>query len=100
MQDKSLPDKDHRELFRAIHSVFVGKCKEVVKCLRGITPTDRMGIEKMINIVLCVYQSIHVLARNPDKLCWFLKTEGSNQQVSNEEEFKSFVKGEAESFPL
>ena len=97
MQDRSLPDKDNRELLRATHSVFVRKCKEVVKCLRGISPTDRLGIEKMINIALCVYQSI--LARNLCKL-WFLNTESSNHKALNEKEFKSFVKREAEGLSL
>ena len=34
MQERSLAVEDHRKLLIDIHSVFVGKCKEVIDCLQ------------------------------------------------------------------
>ena len=96
MQDKSLSEEDHRELLKALFSVFVGKCKDVITCLHGIT--ERQGIEKTINVALCIYQSI--LARNLCKL-WVLRNDESNdKKVLDEDEFKFFVHAEVENLWL
>ena len=94
MQDKSLSEEEHRELLEALFSLFVGKCKDVVTCLRGITPTERQGIEKAINVAMYIYQSI--LARNLCKL-WFLRNDESNDsKVLDDDQFKFFVHAELE----
>ena len=89
MQDRNLAVEDHRKLLIDIHSFFVGKCKEVIDCLLAM---DRHGIEEMVNVALCVYQSL--LARTLCKL-WFLNNEdGTNKNALNEENFNSFVREE------
>ena len=97
MQDKNLPEEDNRELLKTLQSVFVGKCKDVIASLRRIAPAEGKDIEKLINVGLYAYQSI--LARNLCKL-WFLNNECNEQKVVDEEEFKSFVKGEVEDLSL
>ena len=42
MQERSLAVEDQRKLLIDIHSVFVGKCKEVIDCLQMM---DRQSIE-------------------------------------------------------
>ena len=91
MQDKSLSEEDQRELLRFLHSIFVGKCKNVIESLERIMPVERQNIEKLLNVSLYAYESI--LARNLCKL-WFLvtKTNASNDERETENDFKSFVK--------
>ena len=92
MQDKALPGEDHKGLLMSLHSIFVGKCKEVIASLRRITPTEgNQEIEKLLNVALYTYQSM--LARNLCKL-WFLKNDENNGERKSDDEFKSFVKEE------
>ena len=93
MQEKHLSEEDHRDLLRSLHSLFVGKCKNVIESLRRITPDERQKVEKMLNVALYAYQSI--LARNLCKL-WFLMTKNdeSKNKKDNEDDFKSYVKEE------
>ena len=89
MQERNLAVEDHRKLLIDIYSIFVGKCKEVIDCLLAM---DRHGIEEMVNVALCVYQSL--LGRILCKL-WFLNNEdGTNKNALNEENFNSFVREE------
>ena len=89
MQDRNLAVEDHRKLLIDIHSFFVGKCKEVIDCLLAM---DRHGIEEMVNVALCVHQSL--LARTLCKL-WSLNNEDcTNKNALNEENFNSFVREE------
>ena len=91
MQDKSLSQEDQRELLRSLHSIFVGKCKDVIESLERIMPVERQNIEKLLNVSLYAYESI--LARNLCKL-WFLvtKSNASNDEREKENDFKLFVK--------
>ena len=92
MQDKALPAEDRKGLLMSIHSIFVGKCKEVIASLRRITPTEGdQEIEMLLNVALYAYQSM--LARNLCKL-WFLKSDENYGERKNDDEFKSFVKEE------
>ena len=89
MQDKNLTKEDHTELLMAVHSFFVGKCKDVLASLQRITSPER---EKLINVSLYCYQSL--LARNLCKL-WFLNNDKSNDKKPFDEDgFKVFVKEE------
>ena len=88
MQERNLAVEDHRKLLIDIHSVFEGKCKEVIDCLQMI---DRQGMEGLINVALCVYQSL--LARTLCKL-WFLINEDGTNNALIEKNFNSFVKEE------
>ena len=89
MQDKHLSEEDHGDLLKSLHSLFVGKYKNVIESLRRITPDERQKVEKMLNVALYAYQSI--LARNLCKL-WFLMTK--NNKKEKEDDFKSYVKDE------
>lgn len=95
IQDKNLPEEDHREVLRSLHSVFVAKCKEVIASLRRITPVERQNIERLLNVALYAYQSM--LARNLCKL-WFLMIKHDQRQ--SKEEFKAFVKEEVKDLAL
>ena len=87
MQERNLAVEDHRKLLIDIHSVFVGKCKEVIDCLQMM---DRQGMEALINVALCVYQSL--LARTLCKLWFIINDDGTNKNALIEKNFNSFVK--------
>ena len=89
MQERNLAIKDHRQLLIDIHSVFVCKCKEVIDCLQMM---DRQGMEALINVALCVYQSL--LARTLCKLWFIINDDGTNKNALIEKNFNSFVKEE------
>ena len=89
MQERNLAVEDHRKLLIDIHSVFVGKCKEVIDCLQMM---DRQGMEALINVALCVYQSL--LARTLCKLWFIINDDGTNKNALIEKNFNSFVKEE------
>ena len=92
MQDRNLSGEDHRQLLSSLHSVFMVKCKDVIKDLRRITPADRQKIDaKLTNVPMYVYQSM--LARTLCKL-WFLNNAENNDQWNSENGFKLFVKEE------
>ena len=99
MKDRNLSSKDPRKLVRSLHSVFVGKCKDVIGQLRRITLAERQNIEKLLNVSLYAYQS--TLARIFCKL-WFLRSEEYNndKERESEDEFKSFVKEEVKDLSL
>ena len=98
MQDKTLPEEDQRESLKALQSVFVSRCKDVLASFQRITSEERKKIEKLINVALYAYQSI--LARNLCKL-WFLNNRESNdEKVLDEQEFKAFVKREVDALSL
>lgn len=100
MQDRNLSGKDQRQMVRSLHSVFVGKCKDVMAELRRITPAERQNIEKLLNVSLYVYQS--TLARLLCRL-WFLHSEeeyNNEQERESEDVFKSFVKEEVKDLSL
>ena len=88
MQERNLAVEGHRKLLVDIHSVFVDKCKVVIDCLLAM---DRHGIEEMVNVALCVYQSL--LARTLCKL-WFLINDDGTNNALIEKNFNSFVKEE------
>ena len=89
MQERNLAVEHHRKLLIDIHSVFVGKCKEVIDCLQMM---DRQGMEGLINVALCVYQSL--LARTLCKLWFIINDDGTNKNALIEKNFNSFVKEE------
>ena len=94
MQDRNLSTKDQRQVVIALHSVFVGKCKDVLAQLRKITPAELQIIEKLVNVSLYVYQS--TLARILCRL-WLLHSEEdykNKEERESEDAFKSFVKEE------
>ena len=100
MQDRNLSGKDQRQLVRSLHSVFVGKCKDVMAQLRRTTLAERQQIEKLLNVSLYAYQS--TLARILCRL-WFLQSEeeyNNEQESESEDEFKSFVKEEVKDLSL
>ena len=99
MQNRNLSGKDQRQLVRSLHSVFVGKCKDVMAQLRRTTLAERQQIEKLLNVSLYAYQS--TLARILCRL-WFLQSEEYNneQESESEDEFKSFVKEEVKDLSL
>jgi len=92
LQDENLPKKDQRVLLSSLHSVFVGKCKEVIARVRRMQEHSD-DIERMLNVAMNAYQSM--LARNLCKL-WFL----SEDHRKGEEEFKIFVKEEVKDLSL
>ena len=89
IQERNLAVEDHRKLLIDIHSVFVGKCKEVIDCLQMM---DRQGMEALINVALCVYQSL--LTRTLCKLWFIINDDGTNKNALIEKNFNSFVKEE------
>ena len=89
IQERNLAVEDHRKLLIDIHSVFVGKCKEVIDCLQMM---DRQGMEALINVALCVYQSL--LARTLCKLWFIINDDSTNKNALIEKNFNSFVKEE------
>lgn len=94
MQDRNLSTKDQRQVVIALHSVFVGKCKDVLGQLRKITPAELQIIEKLVNVSLYVYQS--TLARILCRL-WLLHSEEdykNKEERESKDAFKSFVKEE------
>lgn len=94
MQDRNLSTKDQRQVVIALHSVFVGKCKDVLGQLRKITPAELQIIEKLVNVSLYVYQS--TLATILCRL-WLLHSEEdykNKEERENKDAFKSFVKEE------
>ena len=100
MQDRNLSGKDQRQLVRSLHSVFVGKSKDVMAQLRRTTLAERQQIEKLLNVSLYAYQS--TLARILCRL-WFLQSEeeyNNEQESESEDEFKSFVKEEVKDLSL
>ena len=94
MQDRNLSSEDQRQVMISLHSVFVGKCKDVIAQLRRVTPAELQNFEKELNVSLYAYQS--ALARILCRL-WFLHSEekyNNNEERESEDEFKSFVKEE------
>ena len=94
MQDRNLSSKDQRQVMISLHSVFVGKCKDVMAQLGRVTPAELQNIEKELNVSLYAYQS--TLARILCRL-WFLHSEetyNNKEERESENEFKSFVKEE------
>ena len=101
MQDRHLSEDDHGKLLTALLSLFVGKCKDVIKSLRRTTlePDKGKEVENLLNVALYAYQSI--LARNLYKL-WFLMTkdEDTKDGEKEEDEFTSFVREEVKGLSL
>ena len=91
IQDRNISSEDHKQLLSSLHSVFVGKCKNVIAGLRRIKSAESQNIEKLINVSLYAYQS--TLARTLCKM-WLLHNNESSDQRKSEDEFKSFVKKE------
>ena len=95
-KDKSLSKEDRIKLSRAIRSIFVGKCKDVVASWQHISVYQK--IKALVNVSLYAYQSF--LARNLCEL-WFLdSSESDNRKVLEEEEFNTFVKQEVQGLSL
>lgn len=101
MQDRHLSEEDHGKLLATLHSLFVGKSKDVIKSLLRIVPEPDKGkgVESLLNIALYAYQSI--LARNLCKL-WFLMTKDKDTKdgKKEEDEFTSFVHEEVRGLSL
>ena len=98
MEDKNLSEEGWKQLSRAIRSIFVGKCKDVVTSLQRIPSMERDNFETLINVSLYAYQSI--LARN---LCalWFLdSSESDDHKALEDEEFNTFVRQEVQDLCL